>query len=52
MAEQLTALNTKLQKDMEDYKKGLESLKISSLSYWGLAGQHNVNLYEYLPTVR
>ena len=49
MAEQLTALNTKLQKDMEDYKKGLESLKISSLSYWGLAGQHNVNLYEYLP---
>jgi hypothetical protein len=52
MAEQLTALNTKLQKDMEDYKNGLESLKISSLSYWGLTGQHNVNLYEYLPTVR
>jgi len=52
MAEQLTALNAKLQKDMEDYKKGLESLKMSSLSYWGLTGQHNVNLYEYLPTVR
>jgi len=52
MAEQLTALNTKLQKDMEDYKKGLESLKISSLSHWGITGQHNVNLYEYLPTIR
>lgn len=52
MAEKLTQLNEKLQKDMEDYKRGLESLKISSLSYWGLTGQHNVNLYEYLPTVR
>jgi hypothetical protein len=52
MAEKLTQLNAKLQKDMEDYKRGLESLKISSLSYWGLAQQHNVNLYEYLPTIR
>lgn len=52
MAEQLAALNTKLQKDIEDYKTGLEKLKISSLSYWGIAGQHNVNLYEYLPTIR
>ena len=52
MAEKLTQLNDKLQKDMEDYKKGLESLNMSALSYWGLTGQHNVNLYEYLPTVR
>lgn len=52
MAEKLKELNTKLQKDMEDYKKGLEELKISSLSHWGLTGQHNVNLYEYLPTIR
>ena len=52
MAEKLGQLNAKLQKDMEDYKKGLESLKISSLSYWGLVDQHNVNLYEYLPNIR
>lgn len=52
MAEILTQLNEKLQKDMEDYKKGLESLNMSALSYWGITGQHNVNLYEYLPTVR
>jgi len=52
MAEQLSQLNTKLQKDMEDYKKGLEVLKISSLNYWGLVDQHNVNLYEYLPNIR
>lgn len=52
MSEKLKQLNDKLQKDIEDYKNGLESLKISSLSYRGLAGQHNVYLYEYLPTVR
>jgi len=52
MADKLGQLNEKLQKDMDEYKKGLESLQISSLNYWGIVGQHNVNLYEYLPTVR
>jgi hypothetical protein len=52
MADKLSQLNEKLQRDMDEYKKGLESLQISSLNYWGIVGQHNVNLYEYLPTAR
>ena len=52
MAERLNVLNDKLRKDIKEYENGLKMLKISSLNYWGLASQHNVNLYEYLPTVR
>lgn len=52
MADKLTALNEKLQKDMESYKEGLKALDIHSLNHWGLVSQHNVNLYEYLPTIR
>lgn len=48
----LNALNEKLKADIAEYEKGLKTLKIHSLSYWGLVSQHNVNLYEYLPTVR
>ena len=52
IAEKLAAMNEQLKKDIEQYNNGLKSLQISSLNYWGLVGQHNVNLYEYLPTVR
>ena len=51
MADKLSQLNEKLQRDMNEYKKGLESLQISSLNYWGIVVQHNLNLYEFLPTV-
>jgi len=52
IADKLSQLNEKLQTHINEYKEELESLQISSLNYWGIVGQHNVNLYEYLPTVR
>jgi hypothetical protein len=49
ICDKLNGLNEQLKKDIEKYKRGLESLNYSSLNYWGLIGQHNVNLYEYIP---
>lgn len=52
IAEKLAVLNEKLKKDIEQYSAGLSELNTSSLNYWGLLDQHNVNLYEYLPSAR
>lgn len=49
MCDKLDELNRELKADIEKYKQGLESINYSSLSHWGLLGQHNVNLYEYIP---
>lgn len=49
ICDKLNVLNEQLKQDIEKYKTGLQSLNYSSLNYWGLIGQHNVNLYEYIP---
>ena len=49
MSVKLAALNDQLKESIQAYEDGLKSLKISSYNYWGLIGQHNKNLYEYLP---
>jgi len=48
MAEQLTALNEKLQKDMESYKDGLKALEIHSLSHWGLVHSSKFTIFAFM----
>lgn len=45
----LQELNAQIDADIKKYNEGLESLKIHTLSHWGLVGQNNTNLYKYSP---
>jgi len=49
LSDKLMALNEQLKESIKVYENGLDALKISSFNHWGLIGQYNKNLYEYLP---
>ena len=49
VSEKINALNTEIEKHIENYKNELEKLKVHSLNYWGLVRQDNAKFYQYTP---
>ena len=49
VSEKINALNTEIEKHIENYKNELEKLKVHSLNYWGLVRQENAKFYQYTP---